>query len=193
MYQGLSYLQRIGVCHRDLSLENILVDEYKTSVVIDFGMCLRVPFDDPRTSGVTDVSTGSLRRLIQPLVPCGKPNYIAPEILKSQDPFDGFAIDLWAAGVILFIMLVGLPPWEFAREEDPRYRMVIRGGLERMLRSWQRPVSPLAADLLQRMLREDPRQRLSLCEVKDHPWVTDGEAVQALSSPAPAAEAWRGG
>lgn len=169
------------------------MDEYKTSVVIDFGMCLRVPFDDPRTSGVTDVSAGSLRRLIQPLVPCGKPNYIAPEILKSQDPFDGFAIDLWAAGVILFIMLVGLPPWEFAREEDPRYRMVIRGGLERMLRSWQRPVSPLAADLLQRMLREDPRQRLSLCQVKDHPWVTDGEAVQALSAPVRTAEAWRGG
>mmetsp|Transcript_3372 Transcript_3372/g.8122 ORF Transcript_3372/g.8122 Transcript_3372/m.8122 type:complete len:390 (-) Transcript_3372:236-1405(-) len=168
---GLSYLQRMGVCHRDMSLENILVDEYTRSVVIDLGMCLRVPYDNGEQVG--DVSAGGLRRLIQPLTPCGKPNYISPEILGSEAPFDGFAIDLWATGVILFIMLVGLPPWEFARPEDPRYKMVTRGRLSRMLESWKRPVSPLAADLLQKMLMEDPRQRLSLTEVKDHPWVAE--------------------
>lgn len=193
-FQGLSHLQKMGVCHRDMSLENILVDEYKTSVVIDLGMCLKVPFDDGETGAVAEVTAGTLRRLVTPLVPCGKPNYISPEVLKSQEPFDGFAIDLWASAVMLFIMLVGLPPWEFAREEDPRYRMVVRGGLERMLRSWQRPVSPLAADLLQKMLRDDPRERLSLCEVKDHPWVVyeEGSVNAASLSPAPADEAWRG-
>jgi len=196
--QGLSHLQKVGLCHRDMSLENILVDEYKTSVLIDLGMCLRVPYDDPETGNVTDVSAGTLRRLIMPLIPCGKPNYISPEVLKSEEPFDGFAIDIWASGVILFIMLVGLPPWEFAREEDPRYRMVVRGGLERMLRSWQRPISPMAADLLQKMLREDPRERLSLCEVKDHPWVTNEEGAASttssasLKAPPPANEEWRG-
>jgi serine/threonine protein kinase len=193
--QGISHLQKMGVCHRDMSLENILVDDYKTSVVIDLGMCLKIPYDDTEKGGVADVSAGTLRRLVTPLVPCGKPNYISPEVLKSQDPFDGFAIDLWAAAVILFIMLVGLPPWEFARDEDPRYRMVVRGGLERMLRSWQRPVSPLVADLLQKMLREDPRERLSLCEVKDHPWVAYEEgAMNGSSVPptvAPADEPWR--
>ena len=84
-------------------------------------------------------------------------------------------------------MLVGLPPWEFAREEDPRYRMVVRGGLTRMLRSWDREISPEATDLLQRMLREDPRQRLSLVEVQDHAWL-------AHTDPAPQAaadEGWR--
>ena len=186
LFQGVSHLQRMGVCHRDMSLENILVDEYKRSVIIDLGMCLKVPYDDE--DSVTDVSAGTLRRLMQPLIPCGKPNYISPEILKSEAPFDGFAIDLWATGVILFIMLVGLPPWEFAREEDPRYRMVVRGGLERMLKSWDRAVSPEAADLLQKMLREDPRQRLSLIEIKDHPWVTyDETAVE----PAAPNEGWR--
>mmetsp|Transcript_16115 Transcript_16115/g.33090 ORF Transcript_16115/g.33090 Transcript_16115/m.33090 type:complete len:394 (-) Transcript_16115:191-1372(-) len=168
---GLSYLQRMGVCHRDMSLENILVDEYTRSVVIDLGMCLRVPYDNGE--GIGGVSSGGLRRLIRPLIPCGKPNYISPEILSSDQPFDGFAIDLWATGVILFIMLVGLPPWEFARQEDPRYRMVIKGKLSIMLDSWDKSVSPLAADLLQKMLMEDPRQRLSLTEVKDHPWVVD--------------------
>ena len=110
-------------------------------------------------------------------------------MLKSEEPFDGFAVDLWAVAVILFIMLVGLPPWEFAREDDPRYRLVVRGGLERMLHSWKRPVSPEATDLLQRMLREDPRERLSLCEVKDHPWVVQGEQLIAQEAPN---EGWRG-
>jgi serine/threonine protein kinase len=175
-----------------MSLENILVDEYTRSVIIDLGMCLRVPYDNGGEIG--DVSGGGLRRLIKPLIPCGKPNYISPEILASDVPFDGFAIDLWASGVILFIMLVGLPPWEFARPEDPRYKMVSKGKLARMLESWKRPVSPLAADLLQKMLMEDPRQRLSITEVKDHPWVVNDEASESISyqEPSNGEEGWRG-
>lgn len=189
----------MGVCHRDMSLENILVDEYRTSVVIDLGMCLKVPYSSEDGEGYTDVTAGSLRRLIRPLIPCGKPNYISPEILKSSEPFDGFGIDLWASAVILFIMLVGLPPWEFAREEDPRYRMIVRGGLSRMLRTWDRPISPQASDLLQRMLQEDPRQRLSLEEVRDHEWVRFEEEQQpgggagAPMQAAPPNEGWRHG
>jgi len=188
--QGLAHLQRMGVCHRDMSLENILVDEYTTSVVIDLGMCLRVPYDSG-SGEVSHVSDGGLRRLMTPLIPCGKPNYISPEVLQSEEPFDGFAIDLWATGVILFIMLVGLPPWEFARAEDPRYRMVTKGKLAHMLNSWQRPVSAMAADLLQKMLMEDPRQRLSLTEVKDHPWVLDDDTNGAPPGPG-GDEGWRG-
>ena len=182
----------MGVCHRDMSLENILVDQYSTSVIIDLGMCLRVPFASDDDDGrVADVTSGNLRLLMKPKVACGKPNYISPEVIRSEEPFDGFAIDLWAAGVVLFIMLVGLPPWEFAREEDPRYRMVIRGGLARMLQSWDRQVSEPAADLLQKMLNQDPRDRLSLCEIKDHLWVVeDGGAVPF--QPQVVHEAWRG-
>ena len=75
----------MGVCHRDMSLENILVDEYTRSVVIDLGMCLRVPYDDG--GEVKDVSCGGLRRLIKPLIPCGKPNYISPEVLTSDQAY----------------------------------------------------------------------------------------------------------
>jgi serine/threonine protein kinase len=190
--QGVGHLQKMGVCHRDLSLENVLVDEYKTSVVIDLGMCLRVPYaPEDGGPGVTDVSAGTLRRLILPQMACGKPNYISPEVLKSTEPFDGFAIDLWATGVILFIMLVGLPPWEFAREEDPRYRMVVKGGLERMLNSWGRAVSPEATDLLHRMLKEDPRDRLSLEEIKEHDWVVYEEEGLAAHLHGASNEEWR--
>jgi len=186
--EGLAHLQKMGVCHRDMSLENILIDEYTKSLVIDLGMCLRVPYLNDNGE-VGDVSGGGLRRLIAPLIPCGKPNYISPEVLTSEGPFDGFAIDMWACGVILFIMLVGLPPWEFARPEDPRYKMVTKGKLAKMLNSWQKPISPEAADLLQRMLMENPRDRLSLMEVRDHPWVM--EAAEQANLPRNN-EGWRG-
>lgn len=182
----------MGVCHRDISLENVLIDESHRSLIIDLGMCLRVPFDDgSKGGGVVDASCGTLRRLIKPLLPCGKTNYISPEVLESKLPFDGYAIDLWATGVILFIMLVGLPPWELASRDDPRFRMVARGGLEKMLETWERPISPLAADLLQRMLMHDPRKRLTLIEVKDHPWVTE-EAVADSARMDAKREGWRG-
>jgi serine/threonine protein kinase len=167
---GLAHLQRMGVCHRDMSLENLMVHESTQSIIIDLGMALRVPYDEDGVN-VTDVSAGTLRRLLKPLVPCGKPNYITPEIFASNVPFDGFSIDLFAAGVILFIMIVGLPPWETATSNDPRFRVVAGGGLARMVQTWGRELSPLAADLLQRMLNADPRNRLSLMQVREHEWV----------------------
>ena len=181
----------MGVCHRDMSLENILVDEYRLAIVIDFGMCLRVPYA-AASGGITDVSAGTLRLLMKPLTPCGKRYYISPEILRSEEPFDGFGIDLWSAGVILFIMLTGLPPWEFPIENNPWYRMVtqVEGGIEQMLRRLRKPVSPPAADLLQKMLMHDPRQRLSLNDVRDHPWVVLDEIPEPAVEPAPR-EGWR--
>jgi serine/threonine protein kinase len=182
----------MGVCHRDMSLENILLDEFDRSIIIDLGMCLRVPFASNDGEGrITDVTSGDLRLLMNPMVPCGKPSYMSPEVLLSVDPFDGFAIDIWATGVILFIMLVGLPPWEFAHESDPRYRMVIGGELARMLQTWNLQVSEPAADLLQKMLNRDPRKRLSLGEIKDHPWVVDDDGTGPFQQPVQQ-EAWRG-
>jgi len=167
---GLYHMQKTGICHRDLSLENLLVNQEFNCVIIDLGMCLRVPFA-AEDGSVTDVSSGTLRRLIKPQGKCGKPNYIAPEILQSCDAFDGFGVDVWAAGIILFIMLVGLPPFELAHDEDPRFRMITRGKLNDMLSQWNRTISNDAAELLQNMLRKDPRDRLSLMEVMDHRWV----------------------
>lgn len=96
-------MQREGVCHRDLSLENVLVDGDRC-MIIDMGMCLRVPYNDHnKPSAVADVTRGTVRRLMKPQGVCGKHNYMSPEIFANTDSFDGFAIDLWAAGVILYI------------------------------------------------------------------------------------------
>ena len=81
---GLNHLQAQGICHRDLSLENVLVDG-ETCVIIDFGMCLRVPYNDPSHPGgpITDVTRGSIRRLMRPQGVCGKHNYMVRSIIEG--------------------------------------------------------------------------------------------------------------
>ena len=74
-------------------------------MIIDMGMCLRVPYNDPsKSNAVTDVARGgTARRLMKPQGVCGKHNYMSPEVFSNTESLDGFAIDLWAAGVILYI------------------------------------------------------------------------------------------
>lgn len=169
--EGLHFLQMKGICHRDLSLENILVDE-NNSLIIDLGMCLRVPYSSRENpSQVTDVSRGSSRRLIQRSGTCGKHNYMSPEIYQNTHAFDGFAVDLWAAGVILYIMLTGFPPYDHATMADTRFEIIVNGALMDQLKTWEIYLSNEAGDLLQRMLQLDPRDRLTLAEVMQHPWL----------------------
>jgi serine/threonine protein kinase len=101
LLRGLVCLKRAGVCHCDLSLKNILIHRGRI-LVIDMGMCLRVPKDN--------ITRGWY--LLLPQGMCGKWHYMSPEVCKNQMPFDGPAVDLWATGVILFLMLTGFPPWE---------------------------------------------------------------------------------
>ena len=106
------------MCHRDLSLENIMVHN-ENCLIIDMGMCLRVPYNDPTRQGaIADVTRGTTRRLMRPQGVCGKHNYMSPEVFANTDAFDGFAIDVWAAGVILYIMLTGFPPYDQASRTD---------------------------------------------------------------------------
>jgi serine/threonine protein kinase len=151
---------------------------------MDMGMCLRVPYHDPVNGGVTDVSRGQIRRLMRPQGVCGKHNYMSPEVFANTDAFDGFAIDLWAAGVILYIMLTGFPPYDQASETDQRFRLIITGRLAQQLRSWGIDLSDEAGGLMQSMLHLDPRRRLTLSQVLQHPWVTN-ENVQPPPLPEP--------
>lgn len=146
-------------------------------LIIDMGMCLRVPYNDPSNpGGVTDVTRGTTRRLMKPQGVCGKHNYMSPEIYENKAPFDGFAIDLWAAGVILYIMLTGFPPYDQASRTDQRFDLIINGNLMKQLKSWGINLSEDAGDLMQSMLLLDPRDRLTLAEVMSHPWIVNGVA-----------------
>lgn len=107
---GSHYLQSKGICHRDLSLENILVDVHHC-LVIDMGMCLRLQYHCPTDPNhqSADVDNGTIRRLITPMGTCGK---------KNKTVFDRFAVDLWSAGVILYIMVTGFQPYDMPSRED---------------------------------------------------------------------------
>jgi serine/threonine protein kinase len=197
--QGLEHLQNAGICHRDMSLENLLVHE-SGALIIDLGMCLRIPFqgDPQKTATTANLSStfGNMdmnsvgdapkldesnlacrsrpRMLIKPQGTCGKWIYMSPEIYKNRQPFDGYAVDMWAAGVILFLMLTGFPPWERACQTDERFKYMTAGYLVQMLTEWEIGISSDAMDLLQRMLFLDPKDRLSLDQVRAHPWMANG-------------------
>jgi len=172
---GLHYLQSKGICHRDLSLENILVDVHHC-LVIDMGMCLRVPYycpDHPEAS--VDVTRGTVRRFITPMGTCGKKNYMSPEIFANKTIFDGFAVDLWSAGVILYIMVTGFPPYDMPSREDERFQIIYNGDLMKQLEAWEIYLSESCGHLLQWMLSPNPADRPTLAQVMMHEWVVDGE------------------
>jgi serine/threonine protein kinase len=191
--KGLENLQSAGVCHRDMSLENLLVHQNK-ALIIDLGMCLRVPVGGIQPNSIPGMGMAMAmgmngspipenifldgrvfpRTLIRPQGTCGKWIYMSPEIYLNREPFDGFAVDMWAAGVILFLMLTGFPPWERACATDERFKYMTAGYLVQMLTEWELGLSSDSMDLLQRMLFLDPKDRLSLDQVRAHPWMATG-------------------
>ncbi|KAL7551304.1 hypothetical protein ACHAWF_014483 [Thalassiosira exigua] len=143
--QGLETLQAMGICHRDLSPENLIIMGDNT-LVIDFGMCLRIPYSDE-----------GRRHLLKRQTPCGKLPHMAPET-RGMLPFDGHAVDLWAAGTILLFMLTG------ERPPNPPF-------VERALAGVDFVISEEAIDLLKRMTRKEAADRPDLDEVNNHPFV----------------------
>ena len=144
-------------------------------------MCLRIPTLPPTTATTTTTTMiqqqqgqqqqqQQRRALILPQTPCGKWHYLSPEICASIEPFDGPAVDLWAVGIILYIMLTGSPPpWNEPRLTDTNFSNCME-----CIISEENASLGLSSDvlnLLQCMLRYDPADRLCLEQVMNHPWM----------------------
>jgi len=170
---AVNYLQKKGICHRDLCLENMMVDQENNICIIDFGLCLRVPFADPSNRKfVTDVSANTSRRLMKAQGQCGKLEYMAPEVSLRAESFDGFAIDLWAVGIVLFELLVGKQPFTMPDPVDKNFQIIsVEGNLAWLLQAKGIEVNSGAVDLLQGMLWCDPAKRWTLSQIVNHPWV----------------------
>ncbi|KAJ6892676.1 calcium-dependent protein kinase 1-like [Populus alba x Populus x berolinensis] len=143
----------LGVMHRDLKPENFLfVNGKEDSLLktIDFGLSV---FFKPgeRFSDVV-----------------GSPYYVAPEVLKKRY---GPEADVWSAGVIVYILLSGVPPF-WAENEEGIFEQVLHGDLDFSSDPWP-SISESAKDLVRRMLVRDPRRRLTAHEVLCHPWVQE--------------------
>lgn len=147
----------LGVMHRDLKPENFLfVNEEEDSPIkaIDFGLSM---FFKPGET-FTDV--------------VGSPYYVAPEVLRKCY---GPKADVWSAGVIIYILLSGVPPF-WAETEQDIFDEVLHGELDFTSDPWP-SISGSAKDLVRKMLVRDPKKRLTAHEVLCHPWVqVDGVA-----------------
>ena len=170
LMEGLRYLHSKGICHRDISPENIMMDD-KDCLIIDMGMCLRIPYTNPNGTGVTDIVHGTARRLIKPQGTCGKLPYMSPEIYRNKSDFDGEAVDVWTMGTILFCMLSGNRSYGVPHKSDPQFYWMTRG-LPVLMEDWGVKVSQDALDLLSGMMEVDPRLRLTIEEIENHPWYT---------------------
>lgn len=180
LLQGVFHLQRKGVYHSNLSLQNVYVNAATNQnlVIADLGRCIRVPYNDPSNFGcIIGEAEGTTRRLLQ-LVPQDFQNhpsenlmYLPPEVLENEHAFDGFAADLWASGCILFVLLVGMAPFKTAHYWDTAYAEISSGNLKGLLQSLNICLSDEATGLLQIMFWRDPKGRLSLSQIMDHPWV----------------------
>lgn len=96
---------------------------------------------------------------------------MSPEIRKNREKFDGYAIDMWALGPILFLMVAGFPPWEIADNSDERFYYFSNGYFAQTVASWNLELSADLIDLLQRMFFINPTDRLSIEQVRAHPWM----------------------
>ena len=96
---------------------------------------------------------------------------MSPEIRNNKDHFDGHAVDVWALGPILFIMVTGCPPFKRASQDDDNFKSISKGYLSTLVRQWNLDLSADLVDLLQRMLYKKPRRRLSLEQVRAHKWM----------------------
>jgi serine/threonine protein kinase len=181
---AVDLLQKKGVCHRDICLENLLLDEDDKVCLIDPGISLRVPYTNSETGGIGDVSGGTSRRLMIAQGQGGKLMYAAPEIISKEVSVDAFATDLWSVGVVLFVMLVGLAPFKWAHPTDKRFANISMGGLKNVIKALDISISPEACDLLQGFFWGNPNKRLTLAEVMHHPWVQGKEIIrQSLTLP----------
>ncbi|GKZ01124.1 hypothetical protein MPSEU_001064000 [Mayamaea pseudoterrestris] len=172
LIQAISHLQTKGVCHLDISLENLLIDDHNNLQLVDFGSAYRVPYSSACNMGhVSDISDGSERRLISAPDQGGDLTYLAPEMV-DRVPFDGFACDIWSAGIVLFILLVDMAPFQWAHLSDLRFQQIAQGRLKELLGSLKISVSDDACDLLQNMMMHDPSKRLNIKQITEHPWFT---------------------
>ncbi|CAL9737314.1 serine/threonine-protein kinase Kin4p [Monosporozyma servazzii] len=165
LISGVNYMHYKGLVHRDLKLENLLLDKNENLVITDFGF-------------VNEFSPQN--QLMK--TSCGSPCYAAPELVISAHPYEGTRADTWSCGIILFAMLAGYLPWD----DDPSnpngddisrlYQYITTTSLK-----FPDYINPLARDLLRKILVSDPRMRYIIEQIRVHEWLSPYHAFLNIS------------
>ncbi|KAL6142453.1 hypothetical protein ACLB2K_060733 [Fragaria x ananassa] len=150
---AVDHCHRVGVVHRDLKPENVLFDSRNNMKLADFGSAEWCSGEGGSMEGVV-----------------GTPYYVAPEVLMGR--LYNEKVDVWSAGVMLYIMLGGNPPF-YGETATEIFEAVLRGNL-RFPPKVFKGVSPVAKDLLRKMMCRDVSRRLSAEEALRHPWILSG-------------------
>jgi|EP00624_Nannochloropsis_granulata_P006541 serine/threonine protein kinase len=147
--QALAFCHTKHVIHRDIKPENLLVGHKGELKIADFGWSVHAPSSKRNTL-------------------CGTLDYLPPEMIEGR-AHDAM-VDVWSLGVLLYEFLVGHPPFE-AEGHSATYRRIARVDLH-----FPRDMSEGARDLISRLLKKDPRVRISLTEISQHPWIVQQTA-----------------
>ena len=183
LINALEYIHSKGIAHRDLKPENLLLSQNKKSIkIIDFGL-----------SNFFENGNNCLE------TPCGSPSYASPEIIRGE-VYDGFKIDIWACGIILFAMLCGYLPFDDDEEEekveqdDKKYFSQSNVGGEEKSEDnevlfqkildgkidFPDYLSDMAIDLIQKMLVVKPDDRIEISDIKKHKFYLTGKKNSLL-------------
>ncbi|XP_032787305.2 serine/threonine-protein kinase PLK4 isoform X2 [Daphnia magna] len=146
LLEGMLYLHSHNILHRDLSLANLLLTKEMKIKIADFGLATQLSRPDEKH-----------------MTMCGTPNYISPEVATRSS--HGFEADVWGLGCLLYTLLVGRPPFDTDAVKSTLTRVVMA--------DYKLPVtmSVEAKDLIQRLLKKNPKERPSLMEVMEHPFM----------------------
>ena len=154
LINGLEYIHSLGIVHRDLKPENLLLTHDHILKIIDFGLSNYFKKDQ--------------LELLE--TPCGSPCYASPEMLSGQN-YDGFKIDIWASGIILFAMLCGFLPFDH-KDNDKLFLKILECKIQ-----YPKNLSKMAKDLLKKILVPDPNKRITIPEIKKHPFYLKGKEL----------------
>ena len=148
LISGIEYLHKIKYVHRDIKPENLLInEETKELKIVDFGL--------------SNIYTNPNKHLLSSA--CGSPSYAAPEMLNGEK-YRAPPVDIWSSGIVLYAMICGYLPFE-DDDNDILYDKICKGKFV-----IPNHVSEKARDLLNQILVTDPKKRLTIYQIKNHPW-----------------------
>jgi calcium-dependent protein kinase len=160
LFSCVTYLHKMNIIHRDLKLENMMVSYYNEKEeeieikLIDFGTACFYKNDKKLSLKI------------------GSPFYIAPEVIKGSY---GFECDIWSCGIILYILLSGLPPFQ-GRSNKETFKYIVNSELE-FGPKWKK-ISDEAKDLVKRCLEKDPDKRIKEIDALHHPFVLNNTSIK---------------
>jgi len=155
---GILFFQKNNLVHRDFKLQNILLDKEKNIKIADFGLATELQSKNDKMKTF-----------------CGTPNYLPPEVIARR----GYSAkcDIWSLGILLYHLLVGRPPFESGETSKETMKFIQQNEIH-----YPELMSEYAKDIIRRTLAKDERDRITIGELNDHPFLGAHRTASSLES-----------